>query len=926
MIEVYDGKKRGKQTIYSGDEEVINGRLIHYTYLFVFFAFTLKASSAKLIKNTFQKMVVVSMETKRSSLIKQLFTKEYLTETKQYDFSAETIMNYYRSLVNIHPNVLIVFSPTKEIITLNHKRVFEVLGIQPRHMNDFRLFFSAETFRLIEKSFDYTLKGRPGKQQVELLDQYGKIRFLSITFVPISAKLKQIEGVYVVIEDVTSQVDRTTEKQVEEKLKEMVERTQYIFNHLSSGFWVRDSIDGDFTYASKGLEKIFNISLDQFYTNKNIWMNHIHPQDREETSKSMETVSKGEHVQVIYRIISGDGSLKWVLEQIVPRENNDGKISYIFGMVTDITNEVESEEKLKYLTNCDVLTGLPNQHFLNNKLEKLIKQDSTFALLYIDLDGLKGINESLGYEIGDEALKIVAKRLQRSIPNNGFLARVNGNGFIIIVKYATQRDIFELAEKTIQLINHPLMIDNYVMHLSTYIGVTFFPEDGTNRELLIGNAKTALYHAKKIGNSNYQLFSYMKDISSFKQYMMEKDMQKALMDEEFTIYFQPQVEPVRGKLCGAEALLRWNHKDWGVISPSEFIPLAEENHLIHELTDWMIRKVCSTLQEWKLKEFRLQPISINISPIHFLKLGLVEFVKEQLETYDIPPQYLQFELTESSLLKSENYILTTINQLKMLGITIIINHFGTGQSSLDTLRKVKPDKIKLDDAFLLNDENNRVVNKGIVSSIIYLGKRLKIKVIAEGVTKAEQLSYLKQNDCDIVQGTIFSQPVPKELFEKYLKVGFLPLIKRNRKIQVKQEYRKFYRFELPFPIKGEMTIISIKGKEVAVGSSPILIENISLGGIKIVSNLKLPVNSNMKFKFTFHILNKQIEAVGILRWKEELEKKDMYAYGVQFNVSRYLEDMLAPIINRMTTLKKKNEKIPDTDFIYEEASHFLRKS
>lgn len=871
-------------------------------------------------------MAVVSMETKKNSIIK-LFTKDYSTDAKQYSFNAEMIMNYYKSLVNIHPNVLIIFSPTKEIITLNNKRVYEVLGILPRHMNDFRLFFSAETFRLIEKSFDYTLKGRPRKLQVELLDQYGKIRFLAITFVPISTKPKQLEGIYVVIEDVTSQIDRTTEKQVEEKLKEMVERTQYIFNHLSSGFWVRESIGGDFTYVSKGLGEIFNISLDQFYKNKNIWTSHIHPEDKNEIEKNMKTVSNGKHIQVIYRIISGDGSVKWVLEQIVPRVNNDGEITYIFGMVTDITNEVVSEEKLNYLMNCDVLTGLPNQYCLNKKLDKLIKQTSPFALLYVDLDGLKEINESLGYDIGDEALKLIAQLLQRNTPENGFLAKINGSGFVIIVKNAIQKEVFELAEKTIEIINQPLIIQNYVMNLSAHIGVTLFPEDGTERGLLLSNAKTALYHAKKIGNNDYQLFSYMKDISSFKQYMMGKDMHKALMDEEFSICFQPQVEPVLGKLCGAEALLRWNHKDWGVISPSEFIPLAEENHLIHELTNWMIRKVCLTLKEWRQMEFQLQPISINISPIHFLKRGLVEFVKEQLEMHDIPPQYLRFELTESSLLKNESYVLTTIKQLKMLGITIIINHFGTGQSSLDTLRKVMPDIIKLDDTFLINDEENKIVNKGIVSSIIYLGKRLKVKVIADGVTRAEQLVYLKQNDCDLVQGTVFSPPVRKELFEQFLKIGFLPSsIRKNRKLQVNEEMRKFYRFELPFPIKGEMTIVSIKGKEVAVGSSPILIENISLGGIRIVSNLKLPVNSNLKFKFTFQILNKQIETVGILRWKEELEKKDMYAYGVQFNVSRYLEDTLAPIINRMTMLKKKNEKIPHTDFIYEEASLFLRKS
>jgi len=510
------------------------------------------------------------------------------------------------------------------------------------------------------------------------------------------------------------------------------------------------------------------------------------------------------------------------------------------------------------------------------------------------------------------------------MPEGGYLARLSSNDFIMIIKnYGSKDEVYSLAKKIIKEISKPFSLQGYELNVSTSIGITFFPEEGKDKLTLLENAHTALYKAKKVGKGNYQLSSHLTDISSYKKYVLDRDMRKAIKNEEFELYFQPQVDPRQGKICSGEALIRWNHKEWGMMSPGEFIPLAEENHLINNITDWVIQKVFSYIRDWMDKGIEVQPISINIPPIRFIKKGLLKYVEQQLELYRIPAHLIEFEITEGSLLKDDKKVMSTIEGLKILGIQFAVDDFGTGYASLDSIRKFKPNTIKIDRIFIKHIGDEDGIEKGIISSAIHLSKVLDMKVVAEGVEEIEQLRFLKQNECDLIQGYIYSKPVKVTTFEKFLKQGYLKAEKTHRG-KAFVEKRNFYRFPFPFPIAGEMTIVEINGKKVNVGKSPILIENISLGGVKIVSSLKLPVNTKMKFSVKFQILGEIFDLAGSIKWIEE-EPACVFSYGVSFELNRIFEDRLASIINKLCSYSKNNMTIPDTEFIYEAPHKYFSK-
>ncbi len=496
--------------------------------------------------------------------------------------------------------------------------------------------------------------------------------------------------------------DCTDQRMLEKALKEKNESYEYIFDNLSAGVWMRENIDENIIYASKGLEDIIGIPLTQLYENSDIWKERIQPAYQQELCENIRRLKNGESVQFFYCLNSINGE-KWIFEQNVPTLNDQGEITNIFGIVTDITDSMKMKEQFHNLANYDYLTGLPNQQKLYETLDTYCKQNEHFAVFYLDIDRFSVINDSLGYQIGNAALKRIADTFAAMIPKNGFIARLSSNEFIILVKnYTCKNEIYTFAEQLIQKIQEPFIVEEYRIHISTSIGISFFPEDGDNKLTLLENAHSALYHAKQQGKKNYQIYSYSKDIPSLKKYMLDKDMYHAIEKNEFELYFQPKVEPYKGHLRGAEALIRWKHNEWGLISPGEFIPLAEENHLINSITDWVIQTSLLQLKEWKDSGYTIQPIAINVSPIRFMKKGLVDLVKEQLELYQIPGSYLEFEITESSLLRNEKHVLSTLEELKSLGVTIAVDDFGVGYSSLDAIRNFKPDTIKIDQVFIQN--------------------------------------------------------------------------------------------------------------------------------------------------------------------------------------------------------------------------------
>ena len=404
---------------------------------------------------------------------------------------------------------------------------------------------------------------------------------------------------------------------------------------------------------------------------------------------------------------------------------------------------------------------------------------------------------------------------------------------------------------------------------------------------------------------------------------LEKDMQHALENEAFEIYYQPQVN-TDGVIHAAEALLRWNHPERGFISPGEFIPLAEENLLINPLTDWVIKQVCSQLRDWKDKGLAVRPISINLSPIRLMEGGLVELVKQQLELFSIPATLLEVEITENSLVKFDGNVLATLDGLKELGIRIALDDFGTGYSSAGFFTEFHADILKIDQVFIKNMDVTNKKDAAIVTSIIHLAKGLDMKIVAEGVEEYEQFQFLKDKDCDYIQGYLFSKPVPAAMYEKLLRVGSINLEGNADNSTACLARRKYYRFDFSFSVLGEMTVTEVNKKKVNVGTTDILITDISLGGIKVQSNLKLPKNPDVKFRFLFTMMGEPFDVEGRLRWKQSANGNTYY-YGFEFDLTPNDDDRLAPIIHKMSALKSQNKEIPGTEFVYENSNLFFRK-
>lgn len=722
--------------------------------------------------------------------------------------------------------------------------------------------------------------------------------------------------------------DNTVEKKLEQELIKFNTQFKQIYDHLSSGVWMKDYPSNKLSFISKGAEEIFNLSLAEIYADETIWHTVIHPDDRERVLKRQKELFTGKSIKHRYRIITHDGETKWVFDQTIPFFNSDNILIRLFGVLADITSEMVLHEELAYHATHDVLTNLPNQRSLSEKIADLIDCKKPFALFYLDLDRLSHINDSLGYPIGNEVLKAVAEKLTSSLSSTSYLARLVSNDFIIIDTEALLIDSARnLADTLLQTIEKEINIFDYQLHITTSVGISFYPENGDTELKLLESSHTALKQAKNNGKNTYQLYSSSNNITSYKKYMLEKDLRKAITNQEFEVYYQPQVNAFTGLIESAEALIRWNHKEWGLVSPAEFIPLAEENYLMNDIGDWVIKEVIKQLKIWKDQDYILRPISINISPNRFLKPGLVSFVKNQLEQHDLSAHFITFEITESALLKNESKVQQTLSQLRTLGISIAIDDFGTGYASLQYLREFQADQLKIDRIFILNilDENKK--DAAIVSSILYLAKSLDMKVIVEGVENFEQLQLLKQKECNLIQGYLFSEAVPKSRFEKMIKKGFLPIPKSTKVSKPKIERRKYYRLSFPGYLEGGLSIIEINNRKINVGMAKILIENISLGGLKIMSALKLPVQSNMKIVYTFSSNGFEFKIIGSFVWKSEIGQ-DIFYYGVSFdNFSETNKDHLAKVINQLTIFSKNNKPIPDTKFYTDNPiTYFLKNN
>ncbi|WP_022792387.1 bifunctional diguanylate cyclase/phosphodiesterase [Marinococcus halotolerans] len=435
------------------------------------------------------------------------------------------------------------------------------------------------------------------------------------------------------------------------------------------------------------------------------------------------------------------------------------------GIVRDISERARQNERIQELIYRDDLTRLPNRRMLNEHLTHILEQRSleNLAVLFVDLDRFKNVNDVYGHRIGDELLIIAAERMKKHLRETDFLARQSGDEFVIILPESTGYRAGNTAHSLVQVLNELIIIEKNELFISASIGISVFPEDGETAEDLLKHADTAMYKAKSSGANQYCFFTPDMNEEVSKKMLLESGLRKGIVSEEFLLYYQPQVDVGSGEVKGYEALVRWRHPELGMVPPGEFIPLAEETGLIIPLGRWILQEACRQMAEWKAAGSTVDRMSVNISTLQFQQPDFLKMVTCILETTGLPPEYLEIELTES-IVQDPQRSVPLMEQIRAKGIRISLDDFGTGYSSLSYLKDFPLNTLKIDKTFMDNIEDGQR-EEAIVESIIHMAQRLGFNVIAEGIEKSSQLSLLSEKACQEYQGYYFSPPLPAEAIE-----------------------------------------------------------------------------------------------------------------------------------------------------------------
>ncbi len=456
---------------------------------------------------------------------------------------------------------------------------------------------------------------------------------------------------------------------------------------------------------------------------------------------------------------------KWQNERIVRRQ-----VETLEQAVVVRTENLETANKqLRHLATHDALTGLPNRVLMDDRISQSIvlaeRQNQNFAVMLLDLDRFKLVNDSLGHRAGDELLKEVAQRLKGVVRDIDTVVRLGGDEFVVIITPSPERDAAQrAAARIIEALRVPVRVAGVEVHTSPSIGIAFYPEDAATVENLVAHADAAMYAAKQRGRNNFQCFMPGMNTATHDKVRLESDMRLALEQKHFQLHYQPKVNTATGVMHGAEALLRWTHPVRGAISPAEFIPIAEECGLISALGAWVMREACHQARAWQVAGLPPLRVAVNLSPSQFRQGNIVSMIREALDEAGLEPRFLEVELTETTVMTDPEESIAILEKLSQMGVLVSVDDFGTGYSSMSYLRRFPIDKLKIDRSFI-SEVMSRPDDASIVRAIVSLAHSLRLKVVAEGVESPAQLEFLRTIGCDQYQGYHFSRALPAAQFE-----------------------------------------------------------------------------------------------------------------------------------------------------------------
>lgn len=541
------------------------------------------------------------------------------------------------------------------------------------------------------------------------------------------------------------------------------------------GIWDWD-VENDIYYLSGKWKSYLGYEDNDIKNTFNGFTNLIHQKDKEEAISTIKSYIIGESdvYESIYRMVCKSGGEKWILSKAKAIKNSEGKNVRLAGSHTDITELKLIQNELKSLAHYDMLTELPNRFSFELKINDLINDtkkydlNKEFALIYMDIDNFKHVNDTLGHISGDLLLKYVSNILKYQVKAPDFVARLGGDEFAIIFEDIKDRE--EVSDKIkglLKYLRRPWILDKQEFFISHSIGIAIYPEDGDSLSTLLKNSDVAMYYVKKNMKDNYCFYLPEIQEQNSKKIKMINDLRRAIDNEEFALYYQPIINLRDGRIIGSEALIRWFHPLKGMISPMEFIPLAEEIGLIHDIERWILKTALMQKKEWEDMGYEDIKLSINISGKSVTRTGFVDEIKELLSKVKIKNDKIQFEVTETALMEELNESTKVLKEIRDMNIKIALDDFGTGYSSLTYLKKLPIDVVKLDRDFIRNI--SQISEDQIIAKhVIKLTHELNFEIVAEGIETEEHLDFLKLNNCEYGQGYLFSKPITRENFEKLL--------------------------------------------------------------------------------------------------------------------------------------------------------------
>ncbi|TCI52135.1 EAL domain-containing protein [Exiguobacterium sp. SH5S13] len=742
-------------------------------------------------------------------------------------------------LLDIHGN----------IVDANEKLSL-LLGYTKRELfTHFARFTTEADAERIQTYFASALSGTEETYTCMAKQKDGRMLKLQITNIP-AYNNHSIVGVYGIARDITQ----------DDRLKSEVERLRDLYKHVEASIYRKDLRTGKLEFYTAGFETLFQTAPQAMSEDPTSCHHVIHRNDLAKVRAAHTSVEAGQETTVLYRTNFTD-SVKWVEERLIPKFDDDGTVMAVISIAHDITRLKTQEEQIWQLAMHDSLTGLPNRSLFLHELDERMEQYEHIAVLTISFNSIHRINHDFGYTVGDDWIAAATSALLHRLPNGSFVGHLGGDEFMLLLPDVTDepslimncQSLLKLGEKHIQ-------VGPYEWRPPVSIGVSRYPHDSTVAEELLQYANTALGRTNLPGMDRFVFYASSFNIDSYRRHQLGNDLRRAIEEDELFLEFQPKVDAWSGRIVGAEALVRWQHPEWGRIPPNDFIPLSEESDLHIQLADWVLHHTCAHLRDWQDKDLPVVPVSINVSPKRLLHGHYAETVTRALRRYTLTPSLLEIEILETDVLSDNRKIHDTLEQLDAANIRVALDDFGTGYSSLSYLQQYPIKTIKIDQQFAADLHENKK-SQAIVRTILFMAEEFAMDVVIEGVETLEQLDVVRRLNCRIVQGYLFSRPLGAEQFERALEDRFLATTETVGPAVTRQA----------FSLEASVTIHKFHDRELSIGSTPILVTKIGLQGLYFHARVRLPVSEAIELKIFLPQIGDKTELLVRLVRVTELE-------------------------------------------------------